>query len=266
MKKQRFLLVFGLALAAVSFFGCGNDPKPEAAESAGEADTASAAVPREITLSPFPASPEFPDANISLDYRDGKFLFRVGGGYQLGQQTGDAAQKSCANAEKGQHIQLVVDNQSFDVLHTPVLDKQLPDGEHVMLAFLCRSYFEGIKSPTAFTAIKGEVKANTLGRSVALTEPMLFYSRPIGTYTGKAETAKVMLDFYLTNVTLSPDGYKVKILVNNEKEFVVDKWQPYFLEGLPLGDNKVKLTLIDKDGRDVAAPLNPVENVFTLLE
>ncbi len=95
---------------------------------------------------------------------------------------------------------------------------------------------------------------------------MLFYSRPKGKYVGKAETGKVMLDFYLVNTELSPTGNKVKVLVNGEKEFTVDTWKPVFLEGLPMGDNKVKLTLVDKDGNPVNTPLNPVERVFTLLE
>jgi hypothetical protein len=31
-----------------------------------------------------------------------------------------------------------------------------------------------------------------------------------------------------------------------------------------MGENKIKLTLIDKTGEVVQAPLNPVERVFTL--
>ncbi|MBK9013950.1 MAG: hypothetical protein IPM82_07605 [Saprospiraceae bacterium] len=82
---------------------------------------------------------------------------------------------------------------------------------------------------------------------------------------GKAETEKVMLDFS-SSTPRSAHGYKVKVLVNGEKEFTIDKWEPYFIEGLPMGDNKIKLTLVDNVGNPVNVPLNPVERVFTLLE
>jgi hypothetical protein len=114
--------------------------------------------------------------------------------------------------------------------------------------------------------VKAEVKNNSFAKTAPITEPMLFYSRPKGKYTGKAETDKVMLDFYLLNCDLSGIGYKVKVDVNNEKQFIINRWQPHYLEGLPMGDNKIKLTLIDKDGNPVNSPLNPVERVFTLVD
>jgi hypothetical protein len=73
-----------------------------------------------------------------------------------------------------------------------------------------------------------------------------------------------MLDFYLTNATLGTD-YTVKAEINGE-EHLIDKWQPYYIEGLPMGDNTIKLTLLDKDGKPAAVPLNPVERTFTLKE
>ena len=91
---------------------------------------------------------------------------------------------------------------------------------------------------------------------------MLFYSRPKGTYTGKANTDKVMLDFYLANLALGND-YKVKANINGE-EHMIDTWQPYYIEGLPMGENNVTLTLVDGEGKKVEAPLNPVSRTFTL--
>ena len=114
-------------------------------------------------------------------------------------------------------------------------------------------------------ALKAQVANNGFSSVEDITQPMLFYSRPKGTYVGKANTEKVMLDFYLVNVQLGMD-YKVQVDINGEQSIVVDQWQPYYIEGLPMGDNKIKLTLIDKDGNPVDTPLNPVERVFTLQE
>ena len=95
---------------------------------------------------------------------------------------------------------------------------------------------------------------------------MLFYSRPKGTYVGKADTEKIMLDYYLVNGSNAAGSFKVQVDINGEQTEVLDTWQPYFIEGLPMGENTVKLTLLDKDGAVADVPLNPVERTFTLKE
>jgi hypothetical protein len=91
---------------------------------------------------------------------------------------------------------------------------------------------------------------------------MLFYSRPKGTYVGK-DTEKLLLDFYPVNVTLGADR-KVKVDVNGQQIALLDTWQPYALGGLPMGKNKVTLTLTDGTGKAIDTPLNPVTREFTL--
>ena len=230
--------------------------------------TATAPAPAaEIKLSDFTVSPEYPKAKLTMDYKGGKFTFNVDSKtYKLGEQTTDAPQKMCANSKDGQHIHLIIDNGPYDALYKPEFEKEVADGDHYILAFLSRSYHESIKTQTAHTAVKGTVANKSLTKATPVTEPMVFYSRPKGKYVGKSDTDKIMLDFYLANVTLSADGYKVKAVVNGGTEFTLTEWKPYFIEGLPMGDNKITLTLIDKDGKTVNSPLNPVERVFTLVE
>jgi hypothetical protein len=109
-------------------------------------------------------------------------------------------------------------------------------------------------------------KVNVANKSITdaedVSEPMLFYSRPKGTYVGAANTDKVMLDFFLTNADLGSE-YRVKAMINDE-EHIIDTWQPYYIEGLPMGDNTITLTLIDTEGNKVDTPLNPVSRKFTL--
>lgn len=269
MKKRIALYSTAICAACFLFVACGgnagetNDSQEAATDTSSQVETPAPV----IKLSDFTTSPEFPDAKVSMDYKGGKFTFKVESKtYKLGEQTTDAPQKMCANSKDGQHIHLIVDNGPYDALYKPEFEKEVADGDHYLLAFLSRSYHESIKTQTAHTLVKASVKDKSIVKSAPVTEPMVFYSRPKGKYVGKSETDKVMLDFYLANVNLSPDGYKVKVLVNGQTEFIVDKWHPYFLEGLPMGDNKIQLTLIDKDGNPVASPLNPVERVFTLVE
>ena len=95
-----------------------------------------------------------------------------------------------------------------------------------------------------------------------LTVPHMFYSRPKGTYKGE-DTKKVMLDFYLLNCTLEPNGYNVKATING-KEFLIDEWAPHYITGLPMGEATIKLELMDADGNSVDSPFNPVERTVTL--
>jgi hypothetical protein len=97
---------------------------------------------------------------------------------------------------------------------------------------------------------------------VDLTSPHMFYSRPKGEYKG-ADTENVLLDFYLVNTELSPAGNKVRATINGE-EFLIDKWVPHFINGLPDGDNSIKLELIDNAGNPIEGPFNSVERTVTL--
>ncbi len=217
------------------------------------------------TLTPFSSSPEFPDANIGLmTYINGKFNFDISGGsYELGAQTADAEQKMCANSAKGQHIHLIIDNGPYFARYISSFDDvPLEDGEYRILAFLSRSYHESIKTTEAHTAQFYTVKDSTASQFQSINDPMLFYSRPKGTYVGKANTDKVMLDFYVINLELG-DHYKVVADINGEVH-TIDTWQPYYIEGLPMGKNKIKLTLVDGKGNVVDTPLNPVEREFEL--
>ncbi|MCB0589230.1 MAG: hypothetical protein KDD06_28345 [Phaeodactylibacter sp.] len=218
------------------------------------------------SVTPFSPSASYPDAKIeSMSFTNGKFDFTLNDSdYQLGVQTPDAGQKMCANSAKGQHIHLIVDNEPYAAKYESSFDYEIPDGDHFILAFLSRSYHESIKTEGAHVAIKAAVKGNSITESKPITIPMLFYSRPKGTYTGKAETEKVMLDFYLVNAKLG-DEYKVKAEINGE-EHMIDSWQPYYVEGLPMGENTIKLTLVDSEGNTVDTPLNPVSRTFTLQE
>jgi hypothetical protein len=103
---------------------------------------------------------------------------------------------------------------------------------------------------------------NATAEDVDLTAPHMFYSRPKGEYTGK-DTEKVMLDFYLVNADLADDGYKIRATVNGQ-EFMINQWKPYYLTGLPMGENTIKLELMDEDGNLVDSPFNPVTRTITL--
>jgi len=215
-------------------------------------------------LTPFSPSKEYADAKIeSVTYSNNTFAFNIADGtYKLGMQTPDAGVKNCANSAKGQHIHLIVDNGPYAAKYDANFKLPMGHGDHYILGFLSRSYHESIKTKNAHWLRKAHVHGGKLEGAKEVTEPMLFYSRPKGTYTGKADTEKVMLDFYLANVVLGSQ-FKVKASINGE-EHMIENWQPYYIEGLPMGENTITLTLVDGNGATVKTPLNPVTRKFTL--
>ena len=225
-----------------------------------------------ITLSAAPSSPDYADAMLEfISPAEGEtlpsgdsvaFSYNVTN-YELGVVTSDASQKALANSAQGQHVHLILNNEPYHAIYKPEGFKlALDDGHYVAISFLSRSYHESVKNPEAY-----KVNQFTVGdgedEDVDLSAPMLFYSRPKGTYTGK-DTQKVLFDFYLVNTEIGPGGNQVRVTVNGDTTMMVDQWKPYVLEGLPMGDNTVKIELVDSDDNLIDSPINSEERTFTL--
>lgn len=214
-------------------------------------------------------SPKFPDATLKTKTPKNGSTEKVGNvkfdydvqGYELGAQTSDAGTNGLANSDKGQHIHAILNNEPYMAHYKPGFEKDLKAGRYVLLSFLSRSYHESIKNPAAADLIQFMV-GKTDEKPVDLNAPQIFYSRPKGTYKGD-DTKKLMLDFYLMNCKLSTDGYKVRATLNGT-EFMLTDWSTYIVEGLPLGDVKVKLELLDSNNNLVESPFNPSERTVTL--
>ena len=209
---------------------------------------------KKITLSKLDGSPPYLDAKISTasitvgDNDEYAFSFDLSD-YELGAQTINNVESQLANSGKGQHIHFIVNNGPYSAHYTNNFKKKLSTDNNVILAFLSRSYHESVKNPNAFVLTQiGEDK-------VDLNNEFLFYSRPKGTYKGK-DTEKLLLDFYLINTTISPEGNKVKATIN-DTEFIITEWAPYYLQGLPKGEVKIKLELLNAEGKLVDSPFNP---------
>lgn len=195
----------------------------------------------------------FSEAKINLNSpmspAPGKNTFEFGiTNYVLGGQTADAEIRNCANSAKGQHIHYIMNNSPYKAHYESTFEEEVPEGTSVLLAFLSRSYHESIKTMDAHVL----VKYGSGGQD--LSEPLLFYSRPKGTYAGN-DGKKLLLDFYLRNVSLSETGYKVKATIDGS-EFILSKWCPYFVEGLSPGEHAFSIELIDLNGVPVKNFMN----------
>ena len=274
--KTGTLLISGCALL---FAACNNSTTTSTDKSTTDSVVTAPLAP--VALANVSPSPDFPNASLAIasvkaekvgkDSAKVSFDFDVKN-YELKMQTTDNANKMCNNSDKGQHIHFILDNGPYKALYEPKNDITLPnDGkEHYLMAFLSRSYHESIKSKGA--AVVYHFKIDEKGNLKKLDDPktpMLFYSRPKGDYIGK-DVTNVLLDFYVWNCTLAPDGYKVKAEINNvtieaqKLTATIDKWEPHFIQNLGLGKCKVMLTLMDKDGKAAEGPQTTATREFTL--
>ncbi|MBC6612980.1 hypothetical protein H8B15_18810 [Hymenobacter sp. BT507] len=224
-----------------------------------------------IRLTPFDDSPKYPEAQLRLKTPPSGSTSPSGAvafdydltNFVLTKMSSGMTGNEMAVSEKGQHIHNIVDNQPYTAHYTTEFTKNIADGQHVVLSFLSRSYHESLKHRGAYDLrIVNVGSAPVQPLNADLSAPHMFYSRPKDTYSGN-DTKKVMLDFYLVNTTLSPEGNKVRATINGS-EFMLSEWLPYTMEGLPMGQNTVKLELVDNNGNLIPGPFNSVTRTFTL--
>ena len=214
----------------------------------------------QITITKVDGSAPYSNSSISLNnlkIDDDNFTFSFDViNYELGIQSLKDFDYTLANSNKGQHIHFIVNNGPYSAHYQQNITKELDKGNNVILAFLSRSYHESVKNPNAF------ILTQTGNDKINLNNEFLFYSRPKGTYKG-VDTEKLLLDFYLVNTNISPDGNKVRATIQ-DTEFIIDEWAPYYIEGLPKGEITVKLELIDSTGNLIDTPFNPSTRIVML--
>ncbi len=277
MKYYRITGITAALALMVGAIGCNNSSTKgtDGADSSSSVDTSTAKKMDSITVSHIADSKEFPGADLQIasitaekvgtDSAKVTVKYTVKN-FKLTEMTDDAHAAHMANSHDGQHIHFILDNKPYTALYKPENTVTVPlNSEHYLLSFLSRSYHESIKTTEASKLVKFKVDAmGKLTTDATPKEPSLFYSRPKGEYKGE-ETKNLLLDFYLVNTNLAPDGNKVIADINGQT-FTLDKWGPYEIKGLPLGNNKVKLTLVDKDGNAVTGDNVSVERDIKLSE
>jgi len=222
---------------------------------------------------------DYPDAKLVIvSPREGQILKNAAdsvlvvmqvSGETLGIPTGSDSTMGIAYSKQGQHVHIIVDDKPYMAYYKdgqPFNVGVLAPGMHTIRAFPSFSWHESIKSPNAFatrTFYVGASAADNMTPPNDLNGPLLTYSRPKGTYTG-GEDAKVLLDFFVSNATLAPDGYKVKLWIDTAAMPDITRWQPYYIEGLMNGKHTIKLELVDAKGAVVPGPYNSPSGEITI--
>lgn len=265
-------LLFSALGSALILTSCGDSTSNE--ESA-QVDTPVQKTP--ITLADVGSSPEYPDAQLSFgavttakqgdDSTKITFNFNVKN-YELKNQTADAGGKMCNNSDQGQHIHFILDNKPYVALYEPKHEVTVANNsEHTLLVFLSRSYHESVKTKGAAALYTFKInKDGKLEKTPEPATPMVFYSRPKGDYVGTKNTENLLFDFYVWNGSLS-DSMQVKAEIktpDGDTTIMVNNWKSQFLKGMPMGDNEIKLTLVDKSGNKIDGPETEVSRKFKL--
>ena len=195
--------------------------------------------------------------------------------FEAGTQTQTPRNSELASSPEGQHMHVIVDNQPYMANYTPGEPFDvgtLDEGAHSLVVFPSRSYHESVKGEDAYDILNFWVGEETGTFPLDPSQPTIIYSRPKGTYSG-ASADRIMLDFYLHNVTLSPDGYKAHYTIRPADvgadaeplaSATLTEWAPAFVTGLEPGHYIVRLELLDGEGNVVPGLYNTTEREITV--
>ncbi|MCB1071672.1 MAG: hypothetical protein H7A41_04640 [Chlamydiales bacterium] len=199
-------------------------------------------------------------------------------GFPLGVITQNDRAKEIYNDPEGQAIHVIIDNHpyliynesfedSFDEnreYYDKILSFAIPftlkPGQHVIRCFPARSYGESLKDKGPFSAeifyFQDRKKSDTL--NVDLQKPYLTYNEPQGKYPA-SKSNPILLDFLISNCELSPDGYKVALMIDGKNIQALTDYVPYYIYNLPPGKHTVKLQLLDNNNKTVPGFFNVTE-------
>ena len=182
---------------------------------------------------------------------------------------------------KGQTIRVIVDNQPYisvgvlsedsynanlDVMRKNLSFKlnDLDKGEHILRVFPVTSYGESVKRQNNFDVSTFYIgtKKNTIKQD--LSKPFITYNEPQGEFKLKSSQDPILLDFFLSNCTLTREGFKVQLTIDGEVLGKLYQWSPYLIFGLKKGKHAVKLELLDPSDKLVPGEFNSTEREITI--
>lgn len=194
-------------------------------------------------------------------------------GYALGVNSDFERNNEIWNDPNGQTLHVVIDEHNYfsiNSVYIKTLDERegfydqelefvvpfaLSDGEHIIRIFPVRSYNESLKKENCFISSTFYVRSKAPTVDQNLKGPYLTYNEPTENYDAGQP---ILLDFYLTNCELSPDGYKVNLTIDGTIQRQITRWIPYYIYGLDKGKHTIRLQLIDNRNQVVPGVFNDV--------
>ncbi|MBI2812058.1 MAG: hypothetical protein HYX67_14675 [Candidatus Melainabacteria bacterium] len=247
--------------------------------------------PKEIQVVPVDPSPDPNEVETKILYPKQNELRKsspIKGqiqveGVALGVDTEMPRRKDIWNDPEGQSIHVFIDNQPYFSLNEALIDAlddignyydqtaeyeipfKLQPGMHIIRAFPVRSFNESYKSDRAFTSSVFYYQEKKGNPQIDLSKPFLTYNEPQGEYDyNKNNPQPILLDFYVTNCSLSRDGYKVRLTIDNDNQRILTAWQPYYIYGLKKGMHRIRLELLNPQNKTVNGMFNDVQRTIVI--
>lgn len=249
-----------------------------------------AANPSEVRLVPVQPTPQAENIEVFISFPEDQRIVRKTpievqlrlDGYPIGNESDFARKKEIYNDRQGQSVRVFIDDEPYfsifesfidtlddnNIYYEQLLTKNIPfslkAGTHVIRAFPVRSYGESLKDTGCFKAsIFYFQNQNSNVFDVDLNQPFITYNEPQGKYPYKLNRP-LLLDFYVTNLVLSKDGYKVRFTIDGQNQRILTDWVPYYIYGLRQGTHTFRLELLDPQNKKVPGIFNDVEKQVVL--
>ncbi|MGB3404868.1 MAG: hypothetical protein WBA77_19445 [Microcoleaceae cyanobacterium] len=171
----------------------------------------------------------------------------------------------------GPYLQVILDDQPQKAIYNldqPLTFEDLKPGTHTIRVFAAYPWGETYKNQEAYDQTVFHLFTRTPSNTPDLNQPLLTLNQPTGVYG----TEPILLDFYLANLPVKPINseefvedtvdWQVEMTLNGER-FLIDQWQPIYIEGVKTGQNWIQLQYLDGQGQPFNNVYNNTGNVFT---
>lgn len=228
------------------------------------------AVPRSVESENIELQVAFPQENEVVS-KPVWVQFRLGG-FALGANSVSSRTAELVNSTLGQTVHVIIDEHPYFPISGSAIDPfddsgnyyfmsyrfeipyKLNPGPHVLRLFPAKSFGESLKDPGTFVSLNFYVGEEKEGAK-NLMLPYLSYNEPSPLMHYK-RGVPVLLDFYVSNATLSPDGYQVRLFIDGKEIEILSSWQPYYIYGLRRGKHTIEIELIDEKKKIVSGPFS----------
>lgn len=179
---------------------------------------------------------------------------------------------------EGSYLQFVLDNTPYK----PVTDLKtqidlpalapggtLPDGEHVIAAFVCRKNGESVKGPNSIAVRRFWTGKRTPGTWDSNKGPMVVLGHPYGNYNLSSGTDP-LVDWYLLNAQLGPKDYSIRAVLKGPGikeegiQRIITDWRTHIVLSAHDGEYTLQFDLLDRNGDPVPGPGNSSTRKFTV--
>lgn len=167
--------------------------------------------------------------------------------FNLGEKTAEETVHGARLNEGGQYLGVVSPQGTLKKVINNQFETDVKKGENIFLCYLSRSYDLSLKNPNASFLFKINADPSGCFSETNLSDTVIALLQPRGVFT--VENKKnILLDFYLKNVEIG-EGHL--LLTIDNVEFKLNKWAPFWISGLEVGEHKISIDLKDKNGKTV---------------